>query len=242
MERSRSGSIRLRNHTGTVCVRVSHQSEPCKYQSRSAYADAVTGVFRSTTADSAAASEGPLSATVGGATALDDVSLCAGGVARLGLRKRPANLPAVDFRPSVSMPSTSDVPSTFFSFLPPRALKNEDRRLSVAGVVGEASGDVVATGEDSEAFATVVGAGATVADSADVVLIGASIRGAVADTGVVSGSLVPTAGEVSFGLMAPLSFLLHRLPNSEFRLTGFGIASAVDVMTAGSLANGRGVS
>lgn len=173
---------------------------------------------------------------------MGDVSLCAGGVARLGLRNRPVNLPAFDFFPSPSMPSASEVTSPFFSFLPPRELKNEDRRLSVDGVGGVATAAVVAAGEDSAASATGVGAGATAPDSVDVVVIGASMRGAVADTGVVSGSLVTTGGTVSFGLVAPLSFLPHRLLNSEFRFTGFGVASAVDVMTAGSLVTGRDAS
>lgn len=172
-----------------------------------------------------------------------DVSLCAGGVARLGLRNRPVNLPLLGFFPSASIPSASGVPSAFFSFLPPRALKNEDRRLSVDGVRGLPTAAVVAAGEDpAAASATGVGAGSTVPDSGDVVLIGASMRGAVADTGVVSGSLEATGGTVSLGLVGPLSFLPQKLPNSEFRFTGFGVTSAVDVRAAGSLVTGRDVS
>lgn len=172
---------------------------------------------------------------------MGDVSLWAGGVARLGLRNRPVNLPVLDFFPSASIPSASGVPSVFFSFLPPRALKNEDRRLSVDGVGGVATAGVVVVGEAPAASATGVGAGSTAPDSVDVVLTGASMRGAVADTGVVSGSLV-AAGAASLGLVAPLSFLPHKLPKSELRFTGFGVASAVDVMTAGSLVTGRDVS
>ena len=77
-----------------------------------------------------------------------------GAVARLGLRKRPPSLPAVDFLPSPSVTSASEVASDRFSLRLPKVLKNDERRLSLVasgvmvGVVavvlaGAAGGSVV---------------------------------------------------------------------------------------------------
>ena len=85
------------------------------------------------------------------------------GVARLGLRKSPPSFEVVDFLPSPSVPSASEMASDLLSFLVPRLLKNEERRwgLVVSGLKGEVTGEV------TESLA--------VADGSVVVVVAAAI-------------------------------------------------------------------
>ena len=113
------------------------------------------------------------------------------------------------------MTSSPDVVPVFRSFLVPRLLKKEDRRLSVGvvpvpGVVGE----VVASGL-SVAVVSVAGS-----------VTGLSSRGADGDT-VEGSSFAGTAGEVSATPGAVASLLPKKPPKREARLFGLGADSLV---------------
>lgn len=92
------------------------------------------------------------------------------GTARLGLRNRPPNLPALAFLPSPSVVSVSEVASGLFSRRLPRLLKKE-RRFSGPGGGGDAVADVPVGGEAS----VVSEMGAARAGSADGTGLGSSI-------------------------------------------------------------------
>ena len=77
-------------------------------------------------------------------------------VARLGFRNKPPSLEE-DFLPSPSVVSDSDATSGLFSFLDPRLLKKEERRLGLV-VSGEAA--VPVGSEVVGATASVLGAAA----------------------------------------------------------------------------------
>lgn len=148
--------------------------------------------------------------------------------ARLGLRNRPPNLAGVDFLPSPSVMSVSDVTSVRFSFLVPRFPKKEERRFSLAGsgVVACAVG-VSTRAELSVVSAAGIETGAVVLGSEEPVVMGSSRRGAVADTAVASESLPGIVAE-SFATGLVVSFLPKRLLNIEFRLLGFWYASRLE--------------
>lgn len=80
--------------------------------------------------------------------------------ARLALRKSPPNPP--DFLPSPSVPSASDTPPVLFSFLVPKLLKKDERRLALA-----------VSGDTGEVVGVVAGAVSVVAAGAFVSSVGA---------------------------------------------------------------------
>lgn len=92
------------------------------------------------------------------------------GIARLGFRKRPPNLPVLGFLPSPSVTSVSEVASGLFSRRLPRLLKKE-RRFSGPGGGGEVVVVVPVTGEAS----VISAAGEAVAGSVNEVVLGSSI-------------------------------------------------------------------
>lgn len=171
--------------------------------------------------------------TAVGTEVLGSTALFLVGVARLGMRKRPPNLLGFDFLPSPSVTSVSDMASGLFSRLLPRLLKNEERRFSIPGAGGEgaaaAVAAVVVTGAVSEISAAGAGAAAAGAGSADEVITGSPIWGAVADTGLISESLAERGEANSLAVGDVGSFLPKRLPNIEFRFVGFGAVSGDEV-------------
>lgn len=168
------------------------------------------------------------------------------GVARLGLRKSPPNFEAVDFLPSPSVPSASEIASDLRSFLVPGLLKNDERRwgLVVSGVVGEATGEVTAS------FAAADGPVLVIVAPAVGELTESSSFGAVEEVNAVSSftgaaltgtSLTGKAGAASVvGLER--SFLLKKLPKIEPLLLAFGAVSRLVSPAFGSTAEDCGVS
>ena len=161
------------------------------------------------------------------------------GVARLGLRKSPPNFEVVDFLPSPSVPSASEIASDLRSFLDPRLLKNDERRwgLVVSGVVGEATGEVTASSAGAPVLVIVAPAVGELTES--------SSFGAVEEVNAVScltgTSFTGTAGAASVvGLER--SFLLKKLPKIEPLLLAFGAVSRLVSPAVGSTAEDCGVS
>lgn len=177
-----------------------------------------------------------LSFTIAFPGVVDSVLVFVVGVARLGLRKSPPSFEAVDFLPSPSVPSASEIASDLRSFLVPRLLKNDERRwgLVVSGVVGEATGEVTAS--------------FTVADGPVLVIVAPAVGeltesssfGAVEEVNAVS-SLTGTTGAASVvGLES--SFLLKKLPKIELLLLAFGAVSRLVSPAFGSTTEDCGVS
>lgn len=118
----------------------------------------------------------PMAAEVAGSDsfatgdAAESVAFFPFGIARLGLRNRPPNLPVVDFLPSPSVISVSEVVSVFFSRRLPRLLKKE-RRFSGPEDGGEVVVGVPVVGAASVVFT----AGEAVVGSVEETIVGSSI-------------------------------------------------------------------
>ena len=154
--------------------------------------------------------------------------------ALLALRKSPENPPCDCFFPSPSVSSSPDVVPVRRSFLVPRLLKNEDRRLSVGVVVAPGVVDPAAVAGASEATVPVVG-------SVGLSVTGFSSWGAVFET-VDGSSFVATLGAVSAVVgVAAGSFLPKRPPKRDARLFGFGAVSLVPEAGAASEVTGAAV-
>ncbi len=138
--------------------------------------------------------------------------------ARLAFRRRPPSPPEACFLPSPSVNSSPDVVPVLRSFLLPKVLKKEERRLSVVPVLA-APGLVgsVAVAEVPLAMVPVTGSigGCVIGVSSCV-----AVDGIVADS-----SLTGTAGVVSVAAGLAASFLPNRPPKIEARLFGFGRVS-----------------
>ena len=150
----------------------------------------------------------------GTSAAVDLVSLFFLGAARLALRSRPPMPPSFFF--SLSVNSSPEVPSAFFSFLVPKLLKKDVRRLSEGEVAV-----VVAAAASVTGLVSVV-AGAAVGAAVSVVVGTGSSCGAVSETTVPS-SLVFSAGLVA------LSFLPKREPKTDARLLVLSLVVDVGV-------------
>lgn len=171
------------------------------------------------------------------------------GVARLGLRKSPPNFEVVDFLPSPSVPSASEIASDLRSFLVPRLLKNDERRwgLVVSGVVGEATGEVTASFAVAPVLVVVAPAVGELTESSsfggvEEVNAGSSLtRTSLTGDSLIGTSLTGTAGAASVvGLER--SFLLKKLPKIEPLLLGFGAVSRLVSPACGSEAEDCDVS
>lgn len=166
------------------------------------------------------------------------------GVARLGLRKSPPNFELVDFLPSPSVPSASEIASDLRSFLLPRLLKNDERRwgLVVSGVTGEATGEVTASFAVASVLVIVAPAAGELSES--------SSFGAVEEVNAVSSlagdSLIGTSFTGTDGAASVVglekSFLLKKLPKIEPLLLAFGAVSRLVCPVCGSRAEDCGVS